>query len=305
MTLEPDDTYRLASLCGPLDQHIQQISRHFAVHIEVEGNNFKLSGGTAPVQTASKLLKQLYGQTLSQPELTSEEIHLSLQESHSDCEGEDLVVRMRHCQLKLRGANQAAYIKSIREQDVTLGIGPAGTGKTYLAVAAAVVALERQQVSRILLVRPAVEAGEKLGFLPGDLAQKIDPYVQPLFDALFDMMGRERAIKLIEQRTIEVAPLAYMRGRTLSHAFVILDEGQNTSVAQMKMFLTRIGFGSTVVVTGDVTQMDLPAGQLSGLKHGMKILAAVSGVRIVCFTTQDIARHPLVKRIVDAYEAHE
>jgi phosphate starvation-inducible PhoH-like protein len=242
--------------------------------------------------------------------LTAERVHLFLQEAgiedlvHDDA-GTDALVRVRRGYIHGRGGNQNRYIRAVQSHDINFGIGPAGTGKTYLAVACAVEALESERVRRVVLVRPAVEAGERLGFLPGDMAQKVDPYLRPLYDALYEMLGFERVAKLIERSIIEVAPLAYMRGRTLNESFIILDEAQNTSVEQMKMFLTRIGFGSTAVVTGDVTQIDLPKGQRSGLKHVAKVLDRVDGISFTWFESKDVVRHPLVKRILDAYAVHE
>jgi len=242
--------------------------------------------------------------------LTPARVHLFLQqagveEALDDDVTEEAVIRIRRGYVRGRGANQAKYLRNIQTHDINFGIGPAGTGKTYLAVACAVEALETERVRRMVLVRPAVEAGERLGFLPGDLAQKVDPYLRPLFDALYEMLGFERVAKLIERNVIEVAPLAYMRGRTLNESFIILDEAQNTSVEQMKMFLTRIGFGSTAVVTGDVTQIDLPKGQRSGLIHVSEVLKNIEGMSFTYFTSKDVVRHPLVARILDAYEAYE
>jgi phosphate starvation-inducible PhoH-like protein len=256
------------------------------------------------------LLKQLYEDARDEP-LDSQAIHLYLQESgvqalmDSGAAGDPKIIRTRRKTIKPRGANQISYVKAIQASDINFGVGPAGTGKTYLAVACAVAALESQRVNRILLVRPAVEAGEKLGFLPGDLAQKIDPYLRPLYDALYEMMGVERVHKYIERNIIEIAPLAYMRGRTLNNAFIILDESQNTTAAQMKMFLTRIGFGSTAVITGDITQIDLPRGSRSGLIHVIDILREVKGLSFTRFGSKDVVRHPLVQRIVEAYAAND
>lgn len=315
--LEPNDPKRLAALCGPVDQNIKHLEKRLAVHIRSRGNEFQVSGTQSRVEAAAALLHQLYRETYERDEIEPDFVHLYLQEagvenlvSNLVDSGQDkqqqaggMVVRTFKKPVKPRGGNQQAYVKLIRSYDINFGIGPAGTGKTYLAVACAVEALEAQRVSRILLVRPAVEAGEKLGFLPGDLAQKIDPYLRPLYDALYEMMGVERVNKYIERNIIEVAPLAYMRGRTLNNAFIILDESQNTTVAQMKMFLTRIGFGSTAVITGDITQIDLPRGERSGLVNVRNVLRNVEGISFTHFGSKDVVRHPLVQKIVDAYAA--
>ncbi len=309
LRLEPADNERLANLCGPLDQHLRQVERRLGVEIDSHGNAFRVIGDATPARAAGEVLRRLYEATEREP-LTPARVHLFLQESgveqalEETPEGE-AVIRLRRGQIRGRGANQCRYLREIQAHDLCFGIGPAGTGKTFLAVACAVAALESERVRRIVLVRPAVEAGERLGFLPGDLAQKVDPYLRPLFDALYEMLGFERVAKLMERNVIEVAPLAYMRGRTLNESFVILDEAQNTSVEQMKMFLTRIGFGSTAVVTGDITQIDLPRGQRSGLRHVADVLADIPGIRFVWFSSKDVVRHPLVARILDAYEAAE
>ncbi len=306
VTLEPNDSHQLATLCGPFDAHLKQIERRLGITIKNRGNDFRLIGDYAVVHAAGELLNHLYREVNGGTDLTSELVHLFLQESgvesimNGDDYGESLILT-RKKSIKPRGGNQKGYVDAIRSHDVNFGIGPAGTGKTFLAVACAVEALEQERIRRILLVRPAVEAGEKLGFLPGDLAQKIDPYLRPLYDALYELLGFERVEKLIERNVIEVAPLAYMRGRTLNDAFIILDESQNTTAEQMKMFLTRIGFGSTVVVTGDVTQIDLLPKTLSGLKHVIKVLADVKGISFSHFRPKDVVRHPLVQRIVEAY----
>ena len=314
--LEPNDPARLAALCGAVDQNLKQLEKRLNVHIRNRGNEFQVSGTEPRVEAVSALLHQLYRETMGKDVLEPDFVHLFLQEagveslventeadgSRRDDSGE-LVIRAHRKSIKPRGGNQTSYCRAIRDFDVNFGIGPAGTGKTYLAVACAVEALEEQRVSRILLVRPAVEAGEKLGFLPGDLAQKIDPYLRPLYDALYEMMGVERVNKYIERNIIEVAPLAYMRGRTLNNAFIILDESQNTTIAQMKMFLTRIGFGSTAVVTGDITQIDLPRGERSGLINVRNVLRNVDGISFTHFSSKDVVRHPLVQKIVDAYAA--
>ena len=306
--LEPADNERLANLCGPLDRHLRQLEQRLGVEIATRGNVFQVQGEPVPVRAASEIIRKLYAST-GEESLTAERVHLALQESEieeslaPDAGEEGESVKVRRGVVRGRGRNQARYLRAVRTHDVNFGIGPAGTGKTYLAVACAVEALEADRVSRIVLVRPAVEAGERLGFLPGDLQQKVDPYLRPLFDALHDVLGYERTAKLMDRNVIEVAPLAYMRGRTLNDSFIILDEAQNTSVAQMKMFLTRIGFGSTAVVTGDVTQIDLPDGQRSGLCHAADVLRPIRGIAWTWFDSKDVVRHPMVARILDAYEA--
>jgi len=312
LTLEPNDSLRLSALCGPFDQNIHHLEKRLGVQIRNRGNLFQISGSEHRIRAAGAILSQLYRETVGQETIDPDTVHLFLQEAGVDellereTGSDDVaaadVIKTTRKTIKPRGGNQTGYVSAVRKHDVNFGIGPAGTGKTYLAVACAVEALESQRVSRILLVRPAVEAGEKLGFLPGDLAQKIDPYLRPLYDALYEMMGVERVNKYIERNIIEVAPLAYMRGRTLNNAFIILDESQNTTVAQMKMFLTRIGFGSTAVITGDVTQIDLPRGEQSGLINVVKVLEGVEGISFTHFGSRDVVRHPLVQKIVDAYE---
>lgn len=310
VNLEPNDTRRLAALCGPFDQNLKHLERRLGVHIQNRGNLFQISGPDTRVRAAGALLSQLYLETRKSQAIEPDMVHLYLQESgveallaDSDDRSDEGTssIRTHRKRIKPRGGNQTKYVEVIRATDINFGIGPAGTGKTYLAVACAVEALELQSVSRIVLVRPAVEAGEKLGFLPGDLSQKIDPYLRPLYDALYEMLGVERVNKYIERNVIEVAPLAFMRGRTLNGSFVILDEGQNTTAEQMKMFLTRIGFGSTAVITGDITQIDLPEGQRSGLIHVMNVLKDVDGLSFTRFGSKDVVRHPLVQRIVEAY----
>jgi phosphate starvation-inducible PhoH-like protein len=321
--LEPSDNRRLASLCGPRDQHLRQIETGLAVKITSRGNRFRVDGPTDHVVATGKLIQELYRSTASQP-LDASFIHLFLQRSGVEQlvesqrqaavsgDSDDLTVaeapvtiRTPHGKVRPRGENQANYVQAVRVHDICFGVGPAGTGKTYLAVACAVEALESESIRRLVLVRPAVEAGERLGFLPGDLAQKVDPYLRPLYDALYEMLGFEKVGKLIERQVIEVAPLAYMRGRTLSEAFIILDEAQNTTPEQMKMFLTRIGFGSTAVITGDVTQIDLPRGSKSGLLHAREVLSSIEGISFTHFNTRDVVRHQLVAKILDAYEEHE
>ena len=311
LTLEPADNQRLASLCGQFDEHLRQLENRLQVEISSRGSHFQISGDAAAVQLASDVLIDLY-ETTQEMVLTPERVHLYLQQAGLDAlqntgaeSSSDTDIHARRCLVKPRGPHQAEYIKNILRNNVNFGIGPAGTGKTYLAVACAVQALEREEVRRLVLVRPAVEAGERLGFLPGDLMQKVDPYLRPLYDALYEMMGFERVAKLIERNVIEIAPLAFMRGRTLNDAFVILDEAQNTTVEQMKMFLTRIGFGSTAVVTGDITQIDLSKGVLSGLRHVMMVLDGVSDIGFSIFDSRDVVRHPVVRKIVQAYESHE
>ncbi len=313
--LEPADNNRLANLCGQFDEHLRQIERRLNVDISSRGNRFRVTGNEGAAQIGSKVIKSLFKLTGSEY-LDPERVHMCLQESvmnesnvaELDPEADSkesarYEIQTRRKLIRARGLNQRAYLKNIHDHDLAFGIGPAGTGKTYLAIAGAIDALENELVRRIILVRPAVEAGERLGFLPGDMSQKVDPYLRPMYDALYDMLGPEQVARLIERNIIEVAPLAFMRGRSLNEAFVILDEAQNTSVAQMKMFLTRIGFGSRAVVTGDVTQIDLPAGQTSGLKNAIEILAKVKGIGFTYFTPGDVVRHELVQRIVEAYEA--
>ena len=310
--LEPDDNERLASLCGQFDENLRQIERRLGVEIANRGNQFQVIGSSKPAEATRRLIEDLFKATLTEI-ITPERVHLSLQDSSIESllqapvapEEDVTLIRTKRVMIKARGANQQAYLKSIQQHDINFGIGPAGTGKTYLAVACAVAALEREEVRRLILARPAVEAGEKLGFLPGDMAQKVDPYLRPLYDALYEMLGFERVAKLIERNVIEVAPLAFMRGRTLNDSFIILDEAQNTTIEQIKMFLTRVGFGSKTVVTGDITQIDLPRNKESGLRHVLEVLREVEGISFTFFTARDVVRHPLVQRIVTAYEAHE
>jgi phosphate starvation-inducible PhoH-like protein len=311
LTLEPVDNERLANLCGQFDDHLRLIERRLGVEISNRGNVFAIGGDAAAAGTAAEVLRDLYGSTEGRF-LAPADVHLRLQESAAALaslgapgDDEDVVIHTRRSVIKARGANQKIYLRNIERCDISFGVGPAGTGKTYLAVAAAVAALERDRVRRLCLVRPAVEAGERLGFLPGDMAQKIDPYLRPLYDALYEMLGFERVAKLIERNVIEVAPLAFMRGRTLNDAFIILDEAQNTTTEQMKMFLTRIGFGAKAVITGDVTQIDLPRGRESGLKHAIEVVRKIEGISFTFFRSQDVVRHALVGRILDAYEDYE
>lgn len=316
--LTPADNSRLANLCGQFNEHLRQLEIFFEVVINCCSNHFQIDGANVNLAKAKQAIKALYA-VADGDVLTPSSVQLYLTEvdadpvattTHEEDQMENVQnidnsqwgVKTRKGVIKGRGDNQVQYLKQIQTGDLTLGVGPAGTGKTYLAVACAVNALEKDDVERILLVRPAVEAGERLGFLPGDLAQKIDPYLRPMYDALYEMMGVERVGKLLERNIIEIAPLAYMRGRTLNDAFIILDEAQNTTIDQMKMFLTRIGFGSKAVVTGDITQVDLPHDKLSGLRHAMELLSNMEGIGITRFGAHDVVRHPLVKKIVKAYE---
>jgi phosphate starvation-inducible protein PhoH and related proteins len=303
--LGPSDNARLANLCGPLDENLRLLETRLDVRVHRRGDTFRVSGAQAA--SAEELLRELFALTTSE-EITPERVHLALRERESGpLPAEEDVqahgVRVPRGGIRARGAHQRDYLEHIRTRDLTFGIGPAGTGKTYLAVACAVEALQADRVRRLILVRPAVEAGERLGFLPGDLTQKVDPYLRPMYDALYEMMGFDRVARFIERNVIEVAPLAFMRGRSLNDSFIILDEAQNTTIEQMKMFLTRIGFGSKAVVTGDVTQTDLPAGRQSGLSHVVDVLRAVEGVAFTFFDAHDVVRHPLVQRIVQAYES--
>jgi phosphate starvation-inducible protein PhoH and related proteins len=304
--LEPSDNARLANLCGPLDENLRLLESRLDVQIRRRGDNFRVTGVQA--ENAEDTLRELFDLTKSE-DVTPERVHLALRERESgqrfpaDANQPEQAVRVPRGGIRARGNNQRDYLTHIRAKDLTFGIGPAGTGKTYLAVACAVEALQADKVRRIILVRPAVEAGERLGFLPGDLNQKVDPYLRPMYDALYEMMGFDRVTRFMERNVIEVAPLAFMRGRSLNDSFIILDEAQNTTVEQMKMFLTRIGFGSKAVVTGDVTQTDLPPGKQSGLSNVINVLRGVDGVAFTFFDAQDVVRHPLVQRIVKAYEA--
>lgn len=313
--LDPADNQRLANLCGQFDEHLRQLEQRLGVEVNNRGNMFHVVGEEqATVTLAEAVITELYA-TTEREAVTPEKVHLLLQHKAGDVlveqqptapKGvETTAVKTPRVVVKGRGANQLRYLQNIRSHDVNFGVGPAGTGKTYLAVACAVEALEREDVQRIILTRPAVEAGERLGFLPGDLAQKIDPYLRPLYDALYEMLGFDRVAKLMERQVIEIAPLAYMRGRTLNDAFIILDEAQNTTREQMKMFLTRIGFNSRAIITGDVTQIDLPRGKASGLRHAIDVLDGVEGISFAFYEAKDVVRHPLVQKIVTAYEAHD
>lgn len=311
LQLEPVDNIRLSNLCGECNQHLKQIEQRLKVDIANRGNHFKITGQEATVKIACAIIKNLFA-VAENEQISPKYIHFMMQDANLDqlaCSKETqltpIVIKTKRGIIKARGQNQYDYLKKIQHHDINFGIGPAGTGKTYLAVACAVNALQTEQVRRIILVRPAVEAGEKLGFLPGDLAQKVDPYLRPLYDALYEMLGFERVEKLIERKIIEIAPLAFMRGRTLNDSFIILDEAQNTTIEQIKMFLTRVGFGSTAIVTGDITQIDLPDEKMSGLKHVSKVLNDVEGVSFTRFNVHDVVRHPIVQRIVAAYEFYE
>ena len=316
-TLEPDDIERLANLSGPFDAHLRLIELRLGVEIANRGCVFRISGDDKAVAQAERLLRQLWDETEHEA-FDDHAVHLRLgafagdgavDGATADATGsvtaQDVAVRVKRGTLRGRGDNQRHYLQRIASHDINFGVGPAGTGKTFLAVAMAVEALNQSRVQRLILVRPAVEAGEKLGFLPGDLTQKVDPYLRPLYDALYEMLGVDKVARLLERNVIEIAPLAYMRGRTLNDAFVILDEAQNTSIEQMKMFLTRLGFGSTAVITGDLTQIDLPKHQKSGLKDAVEVLRGVEGVSFTYFEARDVVRHPLVARIVNAYEARD
>jgi phosphate starvation-inducible protein PhoH and related proteins len=299
----------LSNLCGPLDRHLRQVERYIGVEINNRGNNFHVSGDLKSIELTENILKEMYAATEAEA-LSTERVHLYLQSINADEELEENIsnevsIKTKRGIIRGRTPNQKKYLTNIKAHDINFGIGPAGTGKTYLAVACAVAAMEQDQARRLVLVRPAVEAGEKLGFLPGDMVQKVDPYLRPLYDALYEMLGFEKVAKLIERNVIEVAPLAFMRGRTLNEAFIILDEAQNTTIEQMKMFLTRIGFNSTAIITGDITQIDLPSAKLSGLRHVIDILNNEKDISFTFFKSRDVVRHPLVARILDAYEQHE
>jgi len=309
--LLPVDNKRLANLCGKFNENLGQLEKHFDVNIDCSSNRFHISGEESNSVATMQLIKKLYS-VADKEVMVPAVLQLYLNESGEDKMTEDVrgempqwQVKTRKGPIKGRGQHQKEYLDKIKNNDLAFGIGPAGTGKTYLAVACAVDALVNDEVDRLVLVRPAVEAGERLGFLPGDLAQKIDPYLRPMYDALYEMMGTEKVAKLLEQNIIEIAPLAYMRGRTLNDAFIILDEAQNTTIEQMKMFLTRIGFGSKAVVTGDITQVDLPREKVSGLRHAMKLLEKIEGIGVTHFDAEDVVRHPLVKKIVTAYERED
>jgi len=321
--LEPTDNRVLANLCGQFDEHLRQIEQRLGVRISNRGNHFRVSGSRGASAAGTKVLHELYA-LAGREQLDSSRVHMCLQEAAMNDEtvsqaeasstelgapdpnaDPDAYISTPQIRIRPRGPNQKNYISNMRSRELCFGIGPAGTGKTFLAVASAVEALEEQRVRRIVLVRPAVEAGERLGFLPGDMSQKVDPYLRPMYDALYEMLGFDRVARLIEKNIIEIAPLAFMRGRSLNESFIILDEAQNTTVEQMKMFLTRMGYGSRVVVTGDITQIDLPRNELSGLRNVVKVLSDVEGVEFDFFTARDVVRHPLVQRIVESYSGFE
>jgi len=311
LSFEPVDNTRLANFVGPLDENLRHVEGRLGVEIRRRGGRLQIDGEAGAVAVAAQVLTTMFDLSATE-DLSPDSVHLCLQDAGQvepaqiveEGAGE-VIIHTQRGGIRGRGPNQRRYLEHIRTSDLTFGVGPAGTGKTYLAVACAVEALQTDRVRRIVLVRPAVEAGERLGFLPGDMAQKVDPYLRPMYDALYDMMGFDRVARAIERAVIEVAPLAFMRGRSLNDSFVILDEAQNTSIEQMKMFLTRIGFGSKAVVTGDITQTDLPKQQISGLKHVIEVLRGVQGVSFSFFTSRDVVRHPLVQRIVEAYERHQ
>lgn len=304
--LEPANNLRLANLCGPMNGHLREIEKRLGVEITHLSNEFKVIGSAEIVTRVTELLKDLYSITENET-LTAETLNLNLMQLVNEKYSSEVdqgveIVNLRRGVIKGRGPHQREYLSKLNKYDLTFGIGPAGTGKTYLAVAAAVQALEQEKVQRLVLVRPAVEAGESLGFLPGDMAQKVDPYIRPIYDALYEMLGHQQVSKLIENNVIEIAPLAYMRGRSLNESFIILDEAQNTTVEQMKMFLTRFGYGSKVVVTGDITQIDLPIGKKSGLKHAIDVLKGIDSMGFTYFDSKDVVRHPMVQKIVEAFE---
>jgi len=312
LAFEPVDNSRLANFVGPMDENLRHVEERLGVQVRRRGGWVEVSGPEPAAVAAEQVLRRLFELSASES-LTPDRVHLTLQEAGMEPAPpaavarapDEVTISTQRGGIRGRGPNQRQYLHNIRTNDLIFGIGPAGTGKTYLAVACAVEALQTDRVRRIVLVRPAVEAGERLGFLPGDMAQKVDPYLRPMYDALYDMMGFDRVARAIERQIIEIAPLAFMRGRSLNDSFIILDEAQNTSVEQMKMFLTRMGFGSKAVVTGDITQTDLPKQQLSGLRHVMKVLPSVTGVAFTHFTSKDVVRHPLVQRIVEAYELRQ
>lgn len=307
-TLAPEDNHRLFNLCGRLNEHIKLIEQSLGVMIRQRGHTFSVIGEPDSVKQARDTINNLYEETEKVTTLEPKEVHLYLQtvgrKELDNSQEDQMEIHLRKGAIVARGENQVQYIKNILKNDISFGIGPAGTGKTYLAVASAVQAFEQERVSRIILVRPIVEAGEKIGFLPGDIAQKVHPYLRPLYDALYEMLGFEKVNQLIEKDVIELLPLAFMRGRSLNDSFIILDEGQNTTVEQMKMFLTRIGFNSKAVITGDITQIDLESGKESGLIHSSKVLEKVKGIGFTRFQNADVVRHPLVQKIVAAYDEH-
>lgn len=307
--LSPADNPRLSNLCGHLDEHLRMLERGFGVEVNNRGIKFQIIGKADILPKVQEVIHELYAET-AQTVLVPEQVHLAIRQTGGtdtivEPEQKEVIIKTKRGLVKARGQNQQAYLRQVMTHDISFGIGPAGTGKTYLAVACAVEALERDFARRIVLVRPAVEAGEKLGFLPGDLTQKVDPYLRPLYDALYEMLGFERVAKLIEKNVIEIAPLAYMRGRTLNESFIILDEAQNTTREQMKMFLTRLGYGSTAVITGDITQIDLPNAKMSGLRHAIEVLKDVEDIGFTFFQAKDVVRHSLVQKVIVAYENAE
>jgi phosphate starvation-inducible PhoH-like protein len=310
ISLEEADNARLANFTGPMEQNLRHVEERLGVEVRRRGHRLQVFGAPGSVDSAAAVLRRMFELSAGEP-MSPDRVHLCVQEfgfptaGGTLAAGEDVVVHTQRGGIRGRGANQRQYLDNIRGNDLTFGIGPAGTGKTYLAVASAVEALQSGAVRRIVLVRPAVEAGERLGFLPGDMAQKVDPYLRPMYDALYEMLGFDRVARNVERQVIEVAPLAFMRGRSLNDSFIILDEAQNTTVEQMKMFLTRLGFGSKAVVTGDITQIDLPRQQRSGLRHAIEVLRGVDGVAFTFFNARDVVRHPLVQRIVQAYEREQ
>lgn len=310
LSFTPIDNQRLAELCGQFDEHLRLIEKKLKVQIIPHGHHFQIIGHQSAVNKTSQLLNKLYELTQHTGHVTPAKIHLLLQEAANHRQGElrvspEFKLYNKYGEISPRSQNQLAYMKAIKHHDINFAIGPAGTGKTFLAVALAINALDNEQIQRIILARPAVEAGESLGYLPGDLSQKVDPYLRPLYDALYEMLGFEKVSKLLSKNIIEIAPLAYMRGRTLNDAFIILDEGQNTTREQMKMFLTRVGFGSITVITGDITQIDLPRGVGSGLSHAMKVLQHIPSISFTHFEARDAVRHPIVQQVILAYEKHE
>jgi len=301
-TLKPPDSRRLASLCGQYNANIKSIEGHFGVRVSNRGNLFQIDGDPKSAREAESLLRNLYAETEKSSSLKSNDVQGAISRLEDNNQTGSFSLKIRKTTIKAWSKNQEIYLRSIENNTISIGVGPAGTGKTYLAVASAAHALANNNVSRIVLVRPVVEAGERIGFLPGDIEKKVNPYLRPLYDALYEMFGFERVGRLLDRGTIELAPLAFMRGRTLNDSFIILDEAQNTSIEQMKMFLTRVGFNSTVVISGDITQIDLPRSVPSGLKHAIRILDGIEDINIVHFRNRDIVRHPLIQTIVEAYE---